>query len=276
MDDALGRLGAALQEARHSRGLELSVLAAQLRMGEAQLHALETADPDRLPEPVFVIAQARRVAAHLGVDLTPLLDDVKSLNRINGQAPVPPTALMPSAARETARSASTPAIGAAATWAGGALLLAGVIAAGVWSWPRLQQFTSQLQSQAPTPPAETAPAKSAAPAGSAAPTRPEQAVLSLRSTQPSWLEVRDRTDRVLFRGNLKGERRFALNQPIRVLAGRPDLVMLSVGGGAARPLGRIEEIRFVTIQPPAARQNGNRGSSAAPISAQQPSGAPTR
>ncbi len=270
MDEALGRLGAALQEARHSRGLERSVLAAQLRMGDDQLRALETADPDRLPEPVFVIAQARRVAAHLGVDLTPLLDDVKGLNRINGSGPVPPTARMPVAAGKNPRTPSRPVLGAATTWAGGGLLVAGVIAAGVWSWPRLQQFASQLQSQAPSPPVRTAPVRSTAPA------QPPQAVLSLRSTQPSWLEVRDRTGRVLFRGNLKGERRFALNQPIRVLAGRPDLVMLSVGGGAARPLGRIENIRFVTIQPPAASQNGNRESAAAPISAPPPNGAPTR
>ena len=101
----------------------------------------------------------------------------------------------------------------------------------------------------------------------AAPAQPQPAVLTLRSAQPSWLEVRDGADQVLFEGNLQGERRFALKQPIRVLAGRPDLVMLSVGGGSARPLGRIDEIRFVTIQPPAGRQGENGAAVAAPVSA---------
>ena len=72
--------------------------------------------------------------------------------------------------------------------------------------------------------------------------------LVLRSSQPSWLEVRGSGERVLFRGTLRGEQRFALDQPVRVLAGRPDLVTVVVAGGTPRPLGRIQDIRWVVIR----------------------------
>ncbi|NDF63435.1 MAG: helix-turn-helix domain-containing protein, partial [Synechococcaceae bacterium WBB_3_034] len=86
---ALESLGSSLREARLSRGLELAQLAAQLRMGEEQLQALEQADQARLPELVFVIAQARRVASLLDLDIDPLVTPLKKGGFTIKPAPAP-------------------------------------------------------------------------------------------------------------------------------------------------------------------------------------------
>ena len=66
---ALRCLGQALRQGREGQGLELAVLAARLNMGAEQIQALEEADASRLPEPVFVIAQARRIASSLAINI---------------------------------------------------------------------------------------------------------------------------------------------------------------------------------------------------------------
>ena len=238
----LERLGHALLTARLERGLERSALAAQLHMGEEQLHALETANRDRLPESVFVIAQARRVADQLGVDITALVADLKQTEaagasgagkgRKSGARPpgsVRPTISNNGADQSQTRRRATMLLAAAL-----------VTAAGCWSWNRLQ------------PPARRHPPATQAAAtpgliNTSAATTPD---LLLRSAEPSWLEVRLPAGQVLFRGSFQGERRFNISQPLQVLAGRPDLVSVSIAGATPRPLGRIEEIRWVTIQPP--------------------------
>ena len=85
----LAQLGRCLREARQARQLELSALATQLRMGEEQLQALEEADQARLPETVFVIAQARRVADALGVDINLLIAPLKQQGFAINPAPAP-------------------------------------------------------------------------------------------------------------------------------------------------------------------------------------------
>ena len=239
--DALDRLGSILMGARMGRALERSALASELHMGEEQLQALETADRKRLPESVFVIAQARRVAAHLGVDITAVVDELKQASSAGGARP--------RTAATTPQRTQRAAAGGAAPWAAGAVVVAGVIAAGVWGWPKLQQ----RMIQAVSPPAQRQTLASRG--GSVQPPAAAQArqsnALLLRTSQPSWLEVRGSDERVLYRGTLQGEQRFALDQPVRVLAGRPDLVTISIGGSAPRPLGRIEEIRWVVVKPPA-------------------------
>lgn len=239
----LERLGGLLTEARISRGLDRATLASQLRMGVEQLQALETADRAHLPESVFVIAQARRVATHLGIDISALVAELKQANGTSNHRPrragiAPPRSRPPETGGFAAPSRTVP-------WAAAAALITGVIAASVWAWPRLQQHTSESTS---TTAQRQRPAASIRPV--APPPLPATSTngLVLRSSQPSWLEVRGSGERVLFRGTLRGEQRFALDQPVRVLAGRPDLVTVVVAGGTPRPLGRIQDIRWVVIR----------------------------
>jgi len=246
--DALDRLGSILMEARMGRALERSALASELHMGEEQLQALETADRERLPESVFVIAQARRVAAHLGVDIAAVVDELKQASNAGGTKPRT-AAATPQRNRRRAAGAVV-------------VVVTGVIAAGVWGWPRLQRHTGQAAS----PPAQRQPpaSRGGSVQPSAAARAPRSSALLLRTREPSWLEVRGNGGRVLYRGTLRGEQRFALDQTVRVLAGRPDLVTISIGGSAPRSLGRIEDIRWVVVTPPAAATS--RAASPSPIS----------
>ena len=266
MDSALRRLGDCLHEARLSRGLELAQLAGQLRMGEEQLEALEQGDSARLPELVFVIAQARRVATRLGVDINPLVEPLKQGGFAIKPAPAPLTTAEPKAeerrpTRLTARQYTLAKakerrprlrrrIGALA-------LVAGLISAGVWGWQRRQTLPALLGGMAVVPKAPQArqiPAVKPAAAkrkraavAKQAPQRP--ATLSLSSPQSSWVEVRNSAGQQLFIGTLKGGRSFPLGSGLRVLAGRPDLVTAQLGSGPAKPLGRIDQISWVTFKP---------------------------
>ncbi len=74
---ALRALGQAIRQGREDQGLGIAELASRLNMGQEQLQALEEGDAARLPEPVFVIAQARRVANNLAIDITAPLQTLR-------------------------------------------------------------------------------------------------------------------------------------------------------------------------------------------------------
>jgi cytoskeletal protein RodZ len=263
-NDPLAVLGQSLRQAREQQGLSAAALAAQLRMGEEQLHALESGDPKRLPELVFVIAQARRVAAALGIDATPLVVPIKQLSSQLKPAPAPLSSTEPAGrqrprARLSAQSYTQQPrpranhSGAALRWLGSLALLAGVGAAGVWGWQRAPQMISLLKPQMPSPAQPKAAAVPVAakpkPKPKAAPT-PPATELTLRATQPSWLSVRTAKGKVLFEGTLKGTRQFPLAGGLELLAGRPDLVVVSQGEANGKTLGRIDQIRWVSFSAP--------------------------
>lgn len=229
-------LGSCLQQARERQGLSLSTLAAKLHMGEEQLRALEAGNRTQLPETVFVIAQARRVAEALNIEINPLLDPLKQDN----------ASLKPAAkAFSSPRYAHTPAPAASGgggwRWLGSLALLAGLAAAGTWGW---RQWSPASQRKTAVKPALVKPAKPA-------PAPVAVTELKLSSEKPSWLAVRNGAGQSLFEGTLLGSKTFPLQGGLQVLAGRPDLVQVSLGDQPARPLGKIDQIRWVRFNPPA-------------------------
>lgn len=255
----LERLGAALREARQQRGIERAALASKLCMGEEQLSALEDADQSKLPESVFVIAQSRRVADALGLDISLLIAPLKSATPIASNRPgAEALGRLPSRPAPAGRGASVhrlprprrrngagPLRGLAST-----ALVAGVVAAGVWAWPVLQQRlprqgTAPVPTSAvPTKPKTPKPVAAAKPASPAVPA----GELVVSASQPSWLEVQSAAGKqVLFKGSFKGERRFPVGQGLKLLAGRPDLVTVRLGRDPARALGTIDQIRWVSV-----------------------------
>ncbi|WP_425386799.1 helix-turn-helix domain-containing protein [Cyanobium gracile] len=82
-------MGERLAAARREQGLSLEDLADRLRLGTEQLTALETGDHRHLPEAVFVVAQAKRVAGALGIDVSQQISDLQTsrLMRV-GRSPV--------------------------------------------------------------------------------------------------------------------------------------------------------------------------------------------
>jgi transcriptional regulator with XRE-family HTH domain len=221
----LERLGSTLREARLSRGIERATLAAQLHMGEEQLQALEEANTGRLPELVFVIAQSRRVARALELEIDPLIAPLKQSGAGIQPAPAPP---QPIAAPQQPglQSHIWP-------WLSALVLLAAVSGAGVWGWSLIGRRGSV--SRQPPAPALAAPA-AAVPAASS---------LRLSSPEPSWLTVEDASGKTLYEGLFNGSRSFPIGAGLKVRAGRPDLVRASLDSGPTKPLGRIDQITWV-------------------------------
>lgn len=245
----LVQLGERLGKARRDQNLSLEELADRLRLGAEQLTALEAGDHTHLPEAVFVVAQAKRVAGALGIDVSQQISDLQG-SRLMGakRRPAAITPLqrnMPSFPSRQGRSFG---------WIWLALLLLGGGGLGVVA---LQGKVFSPQASTPPSPAATpnqsaAPGlgtspkqKQALPAGAASQAAPE--TLVLQSNQPSWLEVRNASGVTLFRGTFTGEKRFPMGQGLKVLAGRPDLVSATAGGQGPRSLGRIDQVAWRTF-----------------------------
>jgi cytoskeleton protein RodZ len=225
----LEHLGSRLRDARQEQGLTLHDLASKLRMGEEQLRALETGDQAHLPEPVFVIAQSRRVADALGIDVTALVAPLKQPANL---------ARHPAALAQDSRRTNLPGgrLRRPRPLLAAAVLLAAAGGALFWAWPQLRQHSKAPEMQAAT----VSPAR--------AKPRVTARALRLISPEPSWLEVQNSAGAVLFQGTFQGERSFPLNTGLRVKAGRPDLVQASLGDQPPRALGPIEQIRWVSFE----------------------------
>jgi cytoskeletal protein RodZ len=238
---ALRCLGKTLRQGREVQGLELAVLAARLNMGVEQLQALEEADACRLPEPVFVIAQARRIASSLAINIDGPLQTLRD----NGQFQAKPIKVAKLTQRAPTRPAQTS--GRVAITAAILVALSGAGAAGWQQWQRHQARPIQQQKQ-PQLLSEISPANRSKERESGS-LKPDQ--LQLTSSQPSWLEIKTKTGTTLFRGTFTGKRIFPLGSGLEVLAGRPDLVRTQIGGGAPQPLGPIDQVRWRSFRAPA-------------------------
>ncbi|MEA5417195.1 helix-turn-helix domain-containing protein [Synechococcus sp. BA-132 BA5] len=238
----LVHLGESLGQARRDQGLSLEELAERLRLGTEQLTALEAGDHTHLPEAVFVVAQSKRVAGALGIDVSQQISDLQAsrLMRLKRRpAVVPPLQRRPPTA--PARQGQARLVG---LWAVLLLLGGGAVAVAA-----LQGKVLSPQASRPPSPATTT--RRAAAPGLAPETPPRTApdVLVLQSAQPSWLEIRSATGVTLFRGTFTGEKRFPMGQGLGVLAGRPDLVTVTAGSQAPRTLGRIDQVEWRRFSP---------------------------
>jgi cytoskeletal protein RodZ len=245
---ALQQLGQRLSQARQACGLSLEEHADRLNMGREQLQALEAGNRDGLPEPVFVIAQARRVATSLGIQID---EEIAALRSSDGfQMPQASRSGAPSPKLESpAPAAKTPQRRSAALPL--ALLAVAILLVAAAALRGLQSQTANRS--APAHPSdgealETPPqAMSVSPPAGSSPSPGQNesaAELVLQSSEPSWLEVRSTSGITLFRGNLEGKRSFPLTGDVEVLAGRPDLVQVRRGEGPSRAMGSIEDVRW--------------------------------
>jgi cytoskeleton protein RodZ len=251
----LQRLGQRLQQARQAQGISLNDQAERLRMGAEQLRALEQGNRGELPEAVFVVAQARRVATSLGLDID---EDIAALRGNPAfqarpgqrQQQLRPVAAAAPAQRQAGQPdpvARRPAGAGPPQLPRRLLGLGAVVLAGAGLAWGLQRSLSGARLEPPMPASPPAsPGELAAPARG---TPQPPAELVLRSAEPSWIEVRAAGGDLLFRGTLQGEQRFPLGGELQVLAGRPDLVTASTGAAPGRPLGPIEAVSWYRFSP---------------------------
>jgi len=225
----LNALGGRLRAARDAHGLSLEDLATRLRMGREQLQALESADAAALPETVFVIAQARRVAASLDICIDQEVAALRrnpagSTRRQGSPAPVGRGDRPPRRNRAWLGLLAVAGVGTS---------LALVLRQGVlgWGWLPPGAAPGSPAGDAPRRPAATAPATD----------------LALTPRGPSWVEVATPAGQSLFRGVLTAPRRFPLGEGLQVLAGRPDLVSVRVADGPTRILGPIDQVRWYSF-----------------------------
>ncbi|MEB3318226.1 MAG: helix-turn-helix domain-containing protein [Cyanobacteriota bacterium] len=280
-------LGEQLARARQTAGVSEADLAQRLRLAPHQLRALEAGDHTRLPEGVFVVALARRVASALHADLEDAIQAVRQsrLMRRQGSAPRPSPSgpSLADATRLEAPRAAAPAMPATETerrdpepsapMASGPIdsepkpswrprwplaILAALVATGAVAiaWRLFPQPRPQGLASAPpqpTPRSAPAPAPDNAPVSSPPPVAAAPAdkdSLLLRTSEPSWVEVRDLKGHTLFEGTLTGDQRFPIGSGLEVIAGRPHAVRASVGTAPATPLGGVADIRWKRFSPP--------------------------
>ena len=272
-------LAQALAESRQAQGMSLEALAAKLHMGVEQLRAFEAADLTRLPEPVFVVAQARRIADTLRVDVGNQIESLRASEAFSALKPALSTEVFQQAARLAAASASNAPGEASAPparpwgepeprrfrlwWLAPVLLAAGAVAV-VWQQPSLWRplRVAELPSSSAAKPARS---PGVAPVANAPKPKPQpqpqqqpqpvaQAPVELliSSRQRSWLTVRPLAGgKPLYRGSFVGQRRFPLGDGLMLKAGRPDLVLVSQGAAAPKALGKVSDIRWIAFRPQA-------------------------
>jgi hypothetical protein len=75
--------------------------------------------------------------------------------------------------------------------------------------------------------------------------------LILRASEPTWLEVRDASNRPVLAETFQGQRRLPLGTGLRLLAGRPDLLTVQRHGKPPEQLGEIDDLHWFSFSPAA-------------------------
>jgi cytoskeleton protein RodZ len=266
------RPGRVLSDARAAKGLAVAEVAAQLRLSASQVIALEADDYDRLPGPVFVRGFVRNYARLLDLDPEKLADSVD----------LPHASISVSAAVPVSREIPFPA-GKSTNWlpyAAGLAVLVAVVAAYELFYapphsvtvsvpqpvatPEFQPAPAVVEVQAVSavaavspPPAEELPASQ--PSGitekpqeaheAPARTPPGMVELHFAFASASWVEVRDRNERLLLSQlNPRGsEQRVTGHPPLSVVVGNAKDVRLTFNGKPfdLAPHTRVEVARFI-------------------------------
>ena len=242
-------IGAVLRQARESRGMTCEQLAGALNMGTEQLEALESGDLDRLPEPVFITAMTRRVASKLHVDSDSLIQ------RLQTALPNPSSRKTsepgPSAKAQTTTQLMT--VSPQHSW--GRWITAAIsVAVAAGSAMVLASQRRSLQNTAiPTVP-QAMPSEVVSNDDSddsvvELETSTPPAVITITSSEPSWLSIRNSDGSELFEGTLADSKTLPADADVEIYAGRPDLVLISRGEETPKALGTIEEVRWYKLNP---------------------------
>ena len=243
----LREVGAILRSAREDQGMSVHHLAQALHMGDEQLEALEAGRREELTEAVFIRAAVRRVAGKLGVTPDPLIAALQSLEQ--GMRPSPPPApAQPAAPQQRDRHQPRPARPIAPMAMGCTALGLGV--AGLLHWsqglPALRAISAP-----PAPPKLVIPTPRPQATATLEPPqttqRPTRSTVTIRTSQPSWIALRDRSGQMLFEGMVTAEKSFPASEGLEIYAGRPDLVTVDDGGDNPGPLGSIDQVRWYQL-----------------------------
>jgi cytoskeletal protein RodZ len=222
-------VGERLRAAREERKLSLEDVAAQTRIPQRHLAAIETADWDSLPAPTYTIGFAKSYASAVGLDRTDIGNQLReemggqrfAANSADVFEPADPRRTMPKG------------------------LVIGAIAA-VVLLVVLMSWLNKRSLEQPEPEANTAAATQAPPlAAPVAPTAPSapaaaQGPVVLTATAPVWLQVSEKGGATLFSGTLQPNQTYTV--PATAAApvlktGKPEGLKITVGAKVAPPVG---------------------------------------
>jgi cytoskeletal protein RodZ len=239
---ARGNFGERLKREREMREVSLNEVTVATRISVRFLQALENEDWDKLPGGVFNRGFVRSIARYLGLDEESLLAEYDVAHGpMVLEAPKPQENRIPAPSKWLIAASIFSVL----------LVLAGVIAGGIYGWRRFSAHRRAKQNQAITaqPAGPTAPGPVPSgdpPASDSAPVTPRPDTpsttrpldLSVSTSAPTHVRVLG-DGRTLLDADLPaGEtRHFAANRQLRVTAADSSAVLLELNGQAMPPLG---------------------------------------
>lgn len=226
-------VGERLRAAREEKGLRLEDIAAQTRIPQRHLEAIERADWDSLPAPTYTTGFAKSYASAVGLDRTEIGDQLRSemggqrfaTNAMETFEPADPRRTMPK-------------------WLVIGTIVLVVVLIAVMSW--LNQRSLEPEQAATTATTTTNTVAPASPQAAQPPAvRPAPAPVAgqpvvLTATAPIWLQVRDKSGATLFSGTLQPGQTYPVPQtaaaPV-LKTGKPEALRISVGNQVAPAVG---------------------------------------
>jgi cytoskeletal protein RodZ len=251
-------VGERLRAAREKKKLSLEDIAAQTRIPQRHLEAIEAADWDRLPAPTYTVGFAKNYAGVVGLDRTEVGEQIReemgTQRLVTAQAevfePADPARTMPKGL----------VIGA---------VVAVIVLIILMSWLNSRALNSpdeKANPQAAAAPAPATPAqRPAAPTPAVA-----QGPVVLMATGPAWIQVTDQ-GKTLFSGELQAGQSYAV-PPTAIApllkAGKPEALTVRVGNATAPQVGPSGEVvSNVSLKPADLMRGGVRAAPAPPAAA---------
>ena len=249
-------VGERLRAAREEKGLSLEDIAAQTRIPQRHLEAIETSEWDKLPAPTYTTGFAKSYASAVGLDRTEIGEQLRA--ELGGQRPMAAVEVF-----EPADPARTMPKGLVFGGIAAVILLVLVL-----SWLNRRSLEQPENAAVNTPAVATAPSPAPAPAPSP-PAVPQGAVV-LNAIETVWLQVYQKGGATLFSGTLQPGQTFAVpptaTAPL-LKTGKPEALRINVGNAVAPPVGPpATTVRDVSLLP-ADLMKGGQGT--APASAAQ-------
>ena len=220
-------VGERLRAAREEKKMRLEDIAAQTRIPQRHLEALERSEWDQLPAPTYTTGFAKSYAGAVGLDRMEIGDQLRAemggqrftANTIEAFEPADPRRTMPKSL----------VIG---TIVGLIVLIA------LMSWLNQRSLqTPDETANVASAPETTAPATTPSPQPAAA---PAGGPVVLTATAPVWLQVSEKGGASLFSGMLQPNQTYAVPPtaaaPV-LKTGKPEALRITVGNQVAPPVG---------------------------------------
>ncbi|MDA0265773.1 MAG: DUF4115 domain-containing protein [Cyanobacteria bacterium] len=261
--EQLSSLGLYLQSVRKEQNRTAEEVATQIFIRPAMLQALELADIESLPEPVFIQGFIRRYGDALGLDGRELAQQFDAT--LVSVLPNPEQAKSGEVEGVVAKAdqyrlkvvtEATPSIRAAGgrvgLWLGGVALVAAV---GVGIWAMVPLVTASLSSRPaasdpPDPIAEATPVESPEPVETAPVAQALPITVNVNLTGDAWMRVTVDGE-VTYEGILANgtAETWTAQDELTITAGNAGAVMVSFNGNAETPMGKPGAVQSQTFTP---------------------------